>query len=593
MFDRLSPLGVTTSYSTLTSLLEIIGNNCLNCIVSEVKAGHVYRLIGDNVNFQVGKKFKRSTENDKQLFHWFGSLAITQGSNFEHLPDAPQGNARDLTNDAFLPTENDKELLKKCYVNHLSKIAIEFFPAFKKLKHSVKNIIAPEYPEVVKYKNKTLVLPVLPLNEQSYCDVVQILDSYGEIVDQIKDMSGVEIKSVQIGGDQLTRERFSGAKGLRAGSLRPKDRFENLHPITFELFHTAMNFLTLMYKVLMNEESLEKGTLNSVKVRLKRSCVHMDVKNHYDDDKDFMVSFVRGYLLKAMLDYFGMREITDVPSENVRIDADGNVHVNFEGFLDKYIFHNNSERNCAGIPLVMQQVTLPNGMTFLIPIFNNVDVQLPTDGKYDYGIVVIELGLLFIEFLDVCKTPDRQRLLTVLKYMMMAFKINNNHKYALEILRFLCFQQSSYSLRLAHQAVHGLFVNNKGFLDSSIPADLHMEHNVKKIKSMLNELGSNKSQDVIVKRSKSLAGIDSIAHNYDEKTNVIKRAQHHKYKSAKEDELKILGDLSDIDIFNKRPGQKFEHFENFRAPFLSRLDKQKFISWIELHKNKLDFDPGK
>jgi hypothetical protein len=576
----------------LTNQLEIIGSNCLNGVVSEVNAGHTYRLIGDNVNFQVGKKFKRSTESEKQMFHWFGSLAITQGSKFEHLPNDPQGNARDLTNDAFLPTENDKELLKKCYTNHLAKLAIDFFPAFKRLKHSIKNIITPECPDVVKYQNKTLVLPVLPLNEQSYSDVVQILDSYEETVDQIRDLSGVEIKSVQIGGDQLTRERFSGAKGLRAGCLRYKDRFDDLHPITFEMFHTAMNFLTLMYKVLMNEDNLEKGTLNSAKVRLKRSCVHMDVKNHYDDDKDFMVSFVRGYLLKAMLDYFGMEDVNDTPSKNFRIDGE-NVHANFEDFLDKYIFCNNSGSNNAGIPLVMQQVTLPNGMTFFIPLFNNVDEQPSTDGKYDYGVVVMELGLLFIEFIDVCKTPDRQRLLTVLKYMMMAFKINNNHKYALEILRFLCFQQSSYSLRVAYQAVHGLFVNNKGHMDSSIPADLHMEHNVKKIKSMLNELGSNKSKDVIVKRSKSLAGMDLIAHNYDEKTSVIKRAQHHKYKSATEDELKILSDLSDIDIFNKRPGQKYEHFENFRAPFLSRLDKQKFVSWIELHKNKLDFDTGK
>jgi hypothetical protein len=47
-----------------------------------------------------------------------------------HLPDDPQGNVRDLTNDAFLPTENDKQLLKKCYTNHLAKIAIEFFLAF-------------------------------------------------------------------------------------------------------------------------------------------------------------------------------------------------------------------------------------------------------------------------------------------------------------------------------------------------------------------------------------------------------------------------------------------------------------------------------
>lgn len=91
----------------------------------------------------------------------------------------------------------------------------------------------------------------------------------------------------------------------------------------------------------------------------------------------------------------------------------------------------------------MQQIILPNGMTFLIPFFNNVDVQLPSDGKYDYGIVVMELGLLFIEFIDVCKTPDRQRLLTVLKYMMMVFKINNNHKFEISLLSTIIIQLKS------------------------------------------------------------------------------------------------------------------------------------------------------
>ena len=48
---------------------------------------------------------------------------------------------------------------------------------------------------------------------------------------------------IHIGGDQLTRERFSTAKSLRRGNLSPEARFDHLGPTTFELFHLDMNFL--------------------------------------------------------------------------------------------------------------------------------------------------------------------------------------------------------------------------------------------------------------------------------------------------------------------------------------------------------------
>jgi hypothetical protein len=40
-----------------------------------------------------------------------------------------------------------------------------------------------------------------------------------------------------------------------------KERFDNLYPITFEMWHTAMNFLLLIFKSLFAENSFEKGSM--------------------------------------------------------------------------------------------------------------------------------------------------------------------------------------------------------------------------------------------------------------------------------------------------------------------------------------------
>lgn len=103
-------------------------------------------------------------------------------------------------------------------------------------------------------------------------------------------------------------------------------------------------------------------------------------------------------------------------------------------------------------------------------------------------------------------------------YEMMFKMVNNNQNMLWKISRFLCFYQASYSLQTSYQSINSLFVNTQGRLVSSIPADPHMEHMVKKTKSMLKSIGSNKTPEIIVKRSKVLAGMDAISHHYDTHT---------------------------------------------------------------------------
>ena len=51
---------------------------------------------------------------------------------------------------------------------------------------------------------------------------------------------------IPVGGDQLTRVRLHGAKTLRLGSHTRDERFDCLHPIIIELFHTLMDFLEVL-----------------------------------------------------------------------------------------------------------------------------------------------------------------------------------------------------------------------------------------------------------------------------------------------------------------------------------------------------------
>ena len=62
------------------------------------------------------------------------------------------------------------------------------------------------------------------------------MDSYENIINQVFERAGRDIRAVQARGDLLTRTRFSGAKRLRAGALTASARFEHLFPLTFEFF---------------------------------------------------------------------------------------------------------------------------------------------------------------------------------------------------------------------------------------------------------------------------------------------------------------------------------------------------------------------
>ena len=106
-------------------------------------------------------------------------------------------------------------------------------------------------------------------------------------------------------------------------------------------------------------------------------------------------------------------------------------------------------------------VKLRDGAFLTVPTLQeNITMKAgEPDKKKTHAHYVLEVGLTYLYLLQLCKTPDRLRLLALFRMMMQQLKGRSTHaKYPLEILKLLFQQYSLLGERRAHQVLHACFV---------------------------------------------------------------------------------------------------------------------------------------
>lgn len=598
------------------------------------------RFIGDNVNYAVGIAEQRKEDQgaSKHLRHAFASVALVHDVNTSHLPDLkPQQLRSTLTATDFLINDSEYQLVRANYIYQITKVVSKHMPYFTFL-DSILPKLAPPMGTV----KKTQVIPMQTVlkNEQEYSDVVDILEGYEEIIEELYKEAGVELTDstqIHIGGDQLTRERFSGAKSLRAAERNVKDQFGHLHPITFEMFHLLMAFLHVTFGFLYSEKSSnDVGTMKCEINRVMRTQVKPDVKKAYEADKDFVVSFVDAHLVELVCEYFGLDDHLAVPTTHVppTLETDDDkLQWTLEVFgdlvdtlawpkstcecSDSVNVIGNIFLYCAYIVTLCAATALINAtysifyfillivvdgqyLPLLLTLANGQHLQIwpkmetkphqqkvkdeESDKVKNYAHLVVELGLLYKELLSVCKNPSRDRLLALLKLSMVVFKTrNNNSKYALEIHRFLVQQISVLSKREAVETVEAMFVNAKGKPNSCTPADLQMEYVVKIIKKHIKHMYSNKTEQNIAKQTRALSSVHNLSQHYDTTTDVIIRSKQHKEKESAGDELMMIEDLRKLHPFAFEANRAHPAFPSIKKSILQHCNTDHYHSWLKAH----------
>jgi hypothetical protein len=570
-------------------------------IIDAIAGKKRVRLVGDNINWRTDVHDQRQ-DHRGHMHHAFGSAAIIQTLDFSHLSGlAPQLHHAHAPVEMFLPNVGDWVQIAAEYAILIGRVAVRHIPAFHFLKDVVSKPILGQVQN--KVKSKVIPLPVLHLNEQRYDDVVQILDYYESLMTECAEAAGEDVENlrVHIGGDQLTRERFSGAKCLRSGGITRKEQFAHLTPITFELFHLLMNYVKLMFKQLYKSDSaMDMGTMKCEENRILRTNVNENVNDHYDADKDFIISFVDAYIVTAVVEFFGMEDVHSAPTVNCPpqqwpSEYEKRVWMTrvFGQLVDRMVWASAGHRD--------SEIVVDDGMDFTVKQANGtiktitMRKQKPApDRVQNYGHTVLELGLMYKSLNDLCKIPDRDCGLRLLKVAMMHFKANNHmSKYAYECMRFLVHQTCVLSERAANEAFYGLFVNTRGQVDSHIPCDLQMEYIVQMVKKNIKHMFSNKSDKNITARTSVLPSVMDISGNYDDVSGVLVRAKKHSDKDANKDEMDMIKNLIVVKPFRPQPGRAHRYFPDIAPNLLHTLDMTEFRSWVVWKKHHFATELGR
>lgn len=159
-----------------------------------------------------------------------------------------------------------------------------------------------------------------------------------------------------------------------------------MQPITFELWHAGMNLLSLIFNVLFNEHSYEKGTMNSARIKLGRRTVKKDVQHNYDHNKDFFLTFTSSYIIEALCDYFGLEDLKSLPTRN--LIGEKSAQEVMEHFVRTYVFAENTDatqivdRSESSVQVIQVTVNLPDGSSAQLHI-HQICQQKTTHHEYD------------------------------------------------------------------------------------------------------------------------------------------------------------------------------------------------------------------
>lgn len=210
-----------------------------------------------------------------------------------------------------------------------------------------------------------------------------------------------------------------------------------------------------------------------------------------------------------------------------------------------------------------------------------------TDKVKAYAQLLLELGLLFKNFTESIKVPNRPRMLRTLKLMMIILKADDNlSKCADEILRFLVHQTCTLSEHDAKLTFYSMFVNTQGCIDTHIAADLQMELMMKTYKKHIKHILSNKVESNIERKIAALGSLFNISTHYDDITSVVDRTRSQSKPSELGDEICMLEDLRKLHPFKHIENRSHNAFTNIQLSLLAGLDRNNLFEWL-MHQSRI------
>lgn len=300
---RLNHMGLVLSHERRLKFQDSVNESSNKLLVDHLKKNPLIKITGDNFDIYV-KTSQINTERRNQDLHLFTSnIIFSRLARIDMDNKPPCTDVNNIGAENFLLSDDQKDQLLDAYGILVGRIMCRL-PALTFMKPHIPSHIPHQNAKKMSEKSTVLPLPIQFKNESKHEDCLGIMDSYEyTLVKLYTDAFGntdiLRQVKVPIGGDQLTRVRLQESKNLRTLSVSPERRFDDLHPIVFEMWHNKQDFLEKCFKTLYKPEN-SPGTLHHFKTILHRSDVNGKVKGRFKPHHNLLIAVGEGLLTEQI-----------------------------------------------------------------------------------------------------------------------------------------------------------------------------------------------------------------------------------------------------------------------------------------------------
>ncbi|XP_061185218.1 uncharacterized protein LOC133193276 [Saccostrea echinata] len=157
---------------------------------------------------------------------------------------------------------------------------------------------------------------------------------------------------------------------------------------------------------------------------------------------------------------------------------------------------------------------------------------------------------------ETAKTGNIDQVIPNLKACVpFLYTTSRQSKYMYEFIDFIHKVQYTLSPFMKIRVLEFCFVNTKGGERGNVEADLVQEHSVRAQKTLIRQLGANKTEKAILRSASAGVVVDSVCRQLDTALNIKPKSSRHTKTVSAEDKEKILQILKTTKPFTLQPGR--------------------------------------
>ena len=210
-------------------------------------------------------------------------------------------------------------------------------------------------------------------------------------------------------------------------------------------------------------------------------------------------------------------------------------------------------------------------------------VTSDTDSVHSYICQTLTMCMIAYDFTDARKLGDGERIMRLVKFMLLYFKALGKPKYLYKCLRLLAQVKCFLTPREATNIIWNRFSNTKGSQDRNVELDRECEHSNLNFKIFARGLHGQVNQDTVDRISRSCQPIARALHSVDKESGIIVYGSGSRYVDHVEDVTKLVDQLKGEHLFGIQEGRYHKCFPGFTNGF--KVDHNYLYMYVWMTKS--------